>query len=257
MPEGDTAHRAAGALHDALAGKTVTRFELRVPGSATADLRGEVVHDVVARGKHILERIGEWTLHSHMKMEGRWDVYPRGARWRRPSHTARALVGSAGLDTVGFDLAGVELVPTSDERRIVGHLGPDPLSPDWDLAEAARRIAGDVRPVHVAVLDQRNVAGFGNVYANEMLFVRGIAPARPAAEVEAPTLLDVGARMMRANLHRPERTFTGDTRPGRRTWVYGREGRPCHRCGTVIRTATLGASPTSGRNVFWCPRCQT
>ena len=193
MPEGDTVYRAAQRLNDALAGAVVTRFDLRVPGSATIDLRGETVHDVTPRGKHLLHRIGAYTLHSHLKMEGRWDIYRPGERWRRPAHTARAIVGVeegplGARDAVGFDLAMVEVVSTRDEERIVGHLGPDPLGPDWDAAEAARRVAADMRPVHVALLDQRNVAGFGNEYVNEMLFVRGILPTTPAAETDAAAL---------------------------------------------------------------------
>lgn len=256
MPEGDTVHRAARRLAGALVGATVTRVDIRVPGSATADLRGETVHEVVARGKHLLERIGAFTLHSHLRMEGRWDLYRPGERWRRPAHRARAIVGTASVETVGFDLAMVEVVPTVEEERLVGHLGPDPLGPDWDAAEAARRLGADRRAVHVALLDQRNIAGFGNEYANELLFVAGVAPTRPASETDVASLIELGARMLRANLDRPERTFTGDLRPGRRTWVYRREGRPCLRCGEGVRAASLGAAPTSQRAVFWCPRCQ-
>jgi endonuclease-8 len=261
VPEGDTVYRAAKRLNEALAGAVVSRFDVRVPGSATIDLRGETVHDVTPRGKHLLHRIGAYTLHSHLKMEGRWDIYRPGDRWRRPAHTARAIVGVeegplGARDAVGFDLAMVEVVPTRDEARIVGHLGPDPLGPDWDPAEAARRLAADVRPVHVALLDQRNVAGFGNEYVNEMLFVRGILPTTPATETDAAALIDLGARMIRANVVRADRTFTGDARPGRSTWVYRREGRPCRRCGTAVRGGALGAEPTSERIVFWCPNCQ-
>ena len=257
MPEGDTVFRTAARLHEALAGKEVTRFDIRVPGSATSDLRGETVREVVPRGKHLLERIGEWTLHSHLKMEGAWHVYRRGSTWRAPSYKARAVVGTAEVDTVGFDLAMVEVLPTRDEERIVGHLGPDPLAEDWDPAEAARRLGADARPVHVALLDQRNVAGFGNEFANEILFVRGVLPSTPATETDAAAMIDLGARMIRANVGRQGRTFTGDARPGRSTWVYGRDGRACRRCGTTVRAGSLGAGPTSERNVFWCPVCQT
>lgn len=261
MPEGDTVYRTARRLDDVLAGAEVARFDLRVPGSATIDLRGQRVHGVVPRGKHLLHRIGDYTLHSHLRMEGRWDVYRPGERWRRPAFSARAIVGvdsgpQGARDTVGFDLAMVEVVPTAEEQRLVGHLGPDPLADDWDPAEAARRLGADARPVHVALLDQRNVAGFGNEYANEMCFVRGVAPTVPATETDAAALVDLGARMIRANVVRRDRTFTGDARPGRSTWVYRREGRPCRRCGTLIRGGSLGADPTSERNVFWCPSCQ-
>lgn len=256
MPEGDTVYRTARRLHDALAGAEVTRFDIRVPGSATADLSGETVREVVPRGKHLLERIGDWTVHSHLRMEGEWHLYGRGEKWRKPAFRARAIIGTAAHESVGFDLAMVEVLPTRDEERIVGHLGPDPLAADWDPAEAARRLAADERPVHVALLDQRNVAGFGNEYANEMLFVRGILPTTPAAQTDAAALVDLGARMIRANADRVDRTFTGDARAGRTTWVYRRENRPCRRCGTLIRAGSLGALPTSERNTFWCPSCQ-
>lgn len=256
MPEGDTVYQAARRLHAALAGREVTRFEVRVPGSATADLTGQRVEAVVPRGKHLLARIGAHTLHSHLKMEGEWHVYRAGERWRQPAFRARAIVGVPGAEAVGFDLAMVEVLRTADEDRVVGHLGPDPLGPDWDPAEAARRLAADRRPVHVAILDQRNVAGFGNEYANELLFVRGILPTTPASDVDTVALVETGARMLRANRDRPVRTFTGDTRPGRSRWVYRREGRPCLRCGTAVCGGELGAEVTAQRIVFWCPRCQ-
>lgn len=256
MPEGDTVFRAARRLHAALAGQQVTRFDLRVPRYATADLTGETVHEVVPRGKHLLMRIGEMTLHSHLKMEGRWLVFRPGERWRSPEYQARAIVGTAHAVAVGFEIAMVDLVPTADESDLVGHLGPDLLGPDWDAVEAARRLASDIRPVHVAILDQRNLAGLGNEYANELLFVRGILPTRPAADVDVHGLVETAARMIRANRDRSGRTFTGDTRPGQQDWVYRRDRKPCRRCGTLIRRTELGADETSERLVFWCPVCQ-
>lgn len=266
MPEGDTVHRTARRLHAALAGHEVTRFEIRVPGSATADLRGQVVHEVVARGKHLLHRIGDHTLHSHLKMEGEWHAYrvtpdgtgapQTGERWRKPAFKARAIVGGGAWVTVGFELGMVELLPTRDEPRVVGHLGPDPLGADWDLAEASARVAADRRPIHVALQDQRSVAGFGNEYASELLFLRGIHPERPATEVDVPALLELGARTIRRNVELPVRVFTGNSRRGQERWVYGREHRPCRRCGAPILRGALGASPTSERVVYWCPRCQ-
>ncbi len=256
MPEGDTVHRTAGQLHAALAGHPVTRFDIRVPGSAAADLRGEPVLGVTARGKHLLHRIGEHTLHSHLRMEGEWHVYRRGQRWRRPGFAARAIVGAAGLEAVGFDLAMVEVLPTRDEHRVVGHLGPDPLAPDWDEAEAVRRVAADPRPIHVALQDQRSVAGFGNEYASELLFLSGVHPERPAPEVDVAALIELGARALRSNVERPIRVFTGDSRRGFERWVHGRERRPCRRCGTPIRAGSLGADASRERVVFWCPTCQ-
>ncbi|MBO9625945.1 MAG: Fpg/Nei family DNA glycosylase [Microbacterium sp.] len=256
MPEGDTVFRTARRLDDALAGADVTRFDLRVPRAATVDLTGQPVHGAAARGKHLLLRIGESTLHSHLRMEGAWFVYRPGEKWRHPAFKVRAIVGTAAREAVGVDLAEVEVVPTREEERLVGHLGPDPLSAEWDAAEAIRRLGSDTRAIHVALLDQRNVAGFGNEYAAELLFLRGILPTTPTPEVDVAALLDLGARTIRANRDRADRTFTGINRPGQTTWVYGRAGRPCRRCGTLIRRGELGADPTRERITFWCPSCQ-
>lgn len=256
MPEGDTVFRTARRLDEALAGLEVTRFDLRVPALATADLTGERIQGCSARGKHLLLRIGDRTLHSHLRMDGAWFVYRPGEKWRHPSFRVRAIVGASEREAVGVDIADVELVATRDEDQIVGHLGPDPLADDWDAAEAARRLSADARSIHVALLDQRNVAGFGNEYAAELLFLRGILPTAPAADVDTAALIDLGARTIRTNLDRADRTFTGVNRRGQTTWVYGRANRPCRRCGTVIHRGELGADPTRERVIFWCPSCQ-
>lgn len=256
MPEGDTVYRVAHRLDDALRDGVVTRFDLRVPELATADLTGSVVHAVVPRGKHILMRIGDSTLRSHLRMDGAWHLYRPGERWRAPGYTARAIVSTADAEAVGFDVSMLALVPTAQEDTLVAHLGPDPLGADWDLAEAARRLGADRRPIHVALLDQRNVAGFGNEYAAELLFLRGVRPTTPATDVDVTALLELGARTIRANRDRLDRTFTGVAQRGRTTWVYGRAHRTCRRCGALIESGELGADPTEERRTFWCPRCQ-
>lgn len=256
MPEGDTVFRTAHRLNTALAGHTVTRFDLRVPQAATVDLTHETVHSVVPRGKHLLMRVGDRTVHSHLRMDGAWLLYRPGERWRHPAFKVRAIVGTAEAYAVGVDIAEVSVVATRDEQDLVGYLGSDPLADDWDAAEAARRLSADQRSIHVALLDQRNVAGFGNEYAAELLFLRGILPETPACEVDAPGLLDLGVRTIRANRDRADRTFTGNTRRGFTDWVYGRAQRPCRRCGTLIRTGSIGADPTRERVTFWCPNCQ-
>ncbi|MFD5226426.1 DNA-formamidopyrimidine glycosylase family protein [Microbacterium sp. NPDC058342] len=256
MPEGDTVFQAARRLDDALRGHEVTRFDLRVPQAATVDLTGHTVHAVVPRGKHILMRIGEHTLHSHLRMDGSWRIYRPGERWSHPAFKVRAIVGTGTREAVGVDIAEVKVVRTRDEDELVGHLGPDPLSDAWDADEAVGRLSADSRSIHVALLDQRNVAGFGNEYAAELLFLRGILPETPVSEVDVPALIDLGVRTIRANRDRVDRTFTGDTRRGLTDWVYGRAGRPCRRCGTLIRRGELGADPTRERITFWCPNCQ-
>lgn len=256
MPEGDTVFRTARRLTQALAGKTVTRFDLRVPRFATVDLSGQVIHECAAAGKHLLLRIGDHTLHSHLRMDGAWFTYRPGERWRHPAYTVRAIVGADNVDAIGVDIAEIALVPTVDEHDLVGHLGPDPLSDNWNPDEAARRVKQDERSIHVALLDQRNVAGFGNEYAAELLFLRGVLPTTPASEVDTDALIDLGARTIRANRDRADRTFTGVAKRGQTDWVYGRENRPCRRCGSRILRGSLGADPTRERNTFWCPNCQ-
>ncbi|MGB4136442.1 MAG: Fpg/Nei family DNA glycosylase, partial [Microbacterium sp.] len=205
---------------------------------------------------HILMHIGAMTVHSHLRMDGSWLLYRPGASWRHPAFKTRAVVGTGSAEAVGVDVHDIAVLPTREEHALIGHLGPDPLAADWDVAEAARRLHADPRSIHVALLDQRNVAGFGNEYAAELLFLRGILPETPAARVDAAALLDLGARTIRANRDRRVRTFTGVARRGQETWVYGRAGRPCRRCSTPVRSGAQGADPTRERVTFWCPRCQ-
>lgn len=262
MPEGDTVHRAAARLHAALAGQTVLRSDVRVPRFATADLSGERVDEVVARGKHLLMRIGEVTVHSHLKMEGAWHVMRLGERWRRPAFEARMVLETTAAEgapwqAVGFALGELDLVARDAEVEVVGHLGPDPLSSDFDRAEALRRITTDPeRPIGLALLDQRTVAGFGNDYRNELLFLRGVLPETPVGSVDVEAALDLGVKLIRANRDRDERTTTGNTRRGERLWVAHRDGKPCRRCGTRIRRGLLGDDALTERITWFCPSCQ-
>lgn len=257
MPEGDTVYRVAQQQHRALAGKALTGFELRVPRFATTDLTGETVHEVVSRGKHLLHRIGDYTLHTHLKMEGMWRVFAPGEPWRRPAFHARAVLSAEGVISVGFELGITELVRRDEEATVVGHLGPDLLGPDWDAAEAMRRLtASPDTAVFLALLDQRNLAGIGNEFANELCFVRGLLPTRPVSEVhDLPALIKLAERMLHANKARTTRSSTGDLRPGRTSWVHGRRGLPCRRCGARLLGAELGP-PLQLRQVAWCPHCQ-
>ncbi|MCP2029938.1 endonuclease-8 [Okibacterium sp. HSC-33S16] len=258
MPEGDTVYRAAVHLDQALNGATLTGWDLRVPAYATSDLTGERIDEVVSRGKHLLHRIGDYTLHSHLKMEGSWHLYRPGSPWKRPAFQARAVLTTSDWVSVGFDLGVVELIARADEDSVVGHLGPDLLGADWDVNEAIARLSADPAvPSAVALLDQRNLAGLGNVYANELCFLRGVLPTRPIGETDIPAMVALAYRLIMANRDRTERTTTGDTRPGRQVWVYGRGGKPCRRCGTRIRSGSIGSDPTRLRDSYWCPRCQT
>ena len=257
MPEGDTVYQAARRLDAALAGQVVTTSDLRVPAYATVDLSGETVHSVGSRGKHLLMRIGDVVVHSHLKMEGEWRVHRPGERWRRPGWQARVVIETPTAVAVGFDLGVVEVFPASEEADRLDYLGPDLLGADWDADEAVRRIAvaPDV-PIAVALGEQRNLAGLGNVYVNELCFLRGIRPTRPAGEVDLPPLVDLASRVIRANRDRIARTTTGNDRRGERLWVYSRAGERCRRCGTRIVHGRLGRNALELRDTWWCPSCQ-
>ncbi|WP_432096136.1 Fpg/Nei family DNA glycosylase [Streptomyces sp. bgisy100] len=260
MPEGDSVWRTARRLDEALAGARLVRSDLRVPRLATADLSGRAVHEVVARGKHLLARVeGGLTLHSHLRMEGAWHVYTPGERWRGgPDHQIRAVLSTAEHTAVGYRLPVLDLLRTADEDSVVGHLGPDPLGPDWDAALALRRLLADPsRPLGEALLDQRNLAGIGNVYKSELCFMAGATPWLPVGETRAPDrLVALAQRLLEANRNRTARVTTADPRRDHRLWVHGRAGRPCRRCGTTVLTADQGPAGQE-RITYWCPSCQS
>ncbi|UKA67406.1 Fpg/Nei family DNA glycosylase [Arthrobacter sp. FW306-05-C] len=272
MPEGDSVWRAAHQLHEALAGQTLIASDFRVPRFATLNLAGWTVEEVVPRGKHLLMRVvspedKRLTIHSHLKMEGAWQVYPPGGRWRKPGFTARCVLRTAVADAVGFSLGIVEVVATANEDAIVGFLGPDLLGPDWDLDEAERRIRSRPEvPIGVALLDQRNLAGIGNIYRCEACFLSGVHPATPVSEVpDVRTMMTDAKQLLEVNLGPGRRVTILNTRgmpvgrmagrPG--YWVYGRERQPCLKCGTPIRRGLLGKpNGEEERDIYFCPKCQ-
>ncbi|MGN6577827.1 MAG: Fpg/Nei family DNA glycosylase [Nocardioides sp.] len=258
MPEGDTVWRSARTLDRALSGQTLTGTDFRVPALATVDLSGQVVEQTVSRGKHLLTRIGnDHTLHTHLKMEGSWHLYRPESHWRRPAHEARVVLRTQSWTAVGFALGVVELVARADEDQAVGHLGPDLLGPDWDEDEALRRLLAEPgRPIGDALLDQRNLAGVGNMYKAELCFLAGVSPWLPVGEVpDLPRLVRRARQMLDANKERVQQTTTGDLRRGKQLWVYRRDKQPCLRCGTRIRVEMQGPD-TQERATYWCPRCQ-
>jgi formamidopyrimidine-DNA glycosylase len=260
MPEGDTVWLSAKRMHAALAGRPLTACDLRVPRLATVDLVGRTVREVASRGKHMLIRVeGGWTLHTHFKMEGSWRIFRSGQRWAGgPDHQIRAVLGNEQWTAVGYRLAVVELLRTTAEDEAVGHLGPDVLGADWDADEAVRRLArAPERTIGEALLDQRNLAGIGNLYKAELLFLRGVHPWTPVDQVEdLRALVELGRRLLVANKDRWDQVTTGDLRRGRQHYVYGRRGEPCRRCGAPIARAQQGQDSLDERVTYWCPRCQ-
>jgi endonuclease-8 len=257
MPEGDVVWRTARQLHDALAARVLTRSDFRVPRYATVDLAGRSVLAAVSRGKHLLTRVdGDITVHTHLKMEGAWRI-SRATGYPPRDHRVRLVLANDTWQAVGYQLGIVEVLRTSREAAAVGHLGPDLLGADWDAAEAVRRLAtAPDRPVGESIMDQRNLAGIGNMYKSETLFLRGISPWRRTGDVPAMTeVVELARRMLEANKDRAGQVTTGNPARGQQTWVYGRAGQPCRRCRTVIRRADQGPE-LAERVTFWCPRCQ-
>ncbi len=258
MPEGDTVFRAARLLDRSLSGQVLTHTDFRVPQLATTDLSGQRVLLTVSRGKHLLTRTdGGWTLHTHLKMEGAWRVLRSGQRWPRPEHQARVVLRTSARTAVGFSLGVVELLRTDDESTVVGHLGPDLLGPDWDEAEALRRLVEDpARPLAEALLDQRNLAGLGNMYVAELCFVSGRHPRTPVGSVpDLARLVRRGRQMLDLNKERAVQSTTGDLRERERMWVYRRDRSPCRRCGTPVSVEMTGPAGRE-RATYWCSSCQ-
>jgi endonuclease VIII len=296
MPEGDVVWRTAHQLDEALAGRVLRRSDFRVPRFATTDLAGRAVTGTVSRGKHLLTRVdGGITVHTHLRMDGSWRIRPASSYPPR-DHRIRLVLGNDERQALGYLLGVVEVLPSQHEERVVGHLGPDLLGPDWDAAEAVRRLRADPdRPIAEALLDQRNLAGIGNLYKAEVLFLRGIDPWRPVGGIDDLTaLVELARQLLDTNKARIDQVTTGSLIPGQQTWVYGRGGRACRRCGGRVRRISLaghdgpptergrplaghdgppnerGRSPAgrggeSGRGrlgdadervTFWCPHCQ-
>jgi endonuclease-8 len=263
MPEGDTVWNTARVLDRALGGGVIQSSDFRVPQLATADLTGWTVLHCRSRGKHLLLRLtGDGqplTLHSHLRMDGTWRVHAIGETARsRPAHTIRVILRTLTTVATGYHLHEVALVPTAAEDTLVGHLGPDLLGPadepgGWDPDEAVRRLQTQPeREIAEALLDQRNLAGIGNLYKAEILFLRGINPLSPVSSVpDLPRVVDLAHRLLSANRGRWTQATTGSLRRGQETYVYGRAGAPCRRCGTRIRRQVQGE-----RITYWCPTCQ-
>jgi endonuclease VIII len=273
MPEGDTIFRAARTLNRALSGKTVVRFESVLPALTRVHddnpITGRHVETVSAAGKHLLMSFsGGLVLRTHMRMNGSWHIYRTGEPWRRPHRDMRIVVATEDFTAVGFNIPVAEFIRGRDLPRHpeLGRLGPDLLSDDFDAAEAVRRIQaragveiGDV------LLNQRVLAGIGNVYKSETLFACRVNPFVDVQSLDEPVvrkLVETARKFLRANVSSglaSMTTYTGFRRttarddPGQRLWVYGRARLPCRRCGAAILARKQGPD---ARLTYWCPHCQ-
>lgn len=265
MPEGDTIARTADVLRAVLIDRPITAARSqpqpglrRVPDLSR--LVGSTVTSVVSRGKHLLIGFDTGdTLRTHLRMSGSWHRYRPGERWRRPARSASVVLENASAVAVAFNTPVVELLTDSELRRSTAltSLGPDLLAPEFDAAEALRRLRalGD-EELGNALLEQRAAAGIGNVYKSEVAFLEGLDPWSPVAaytDSDLSAALATARRLMQANLRGGARVTTGSRMPGSALWVYGRGGRPCRRCGTLVH---VGRQGKLARLTFWCPRCQ-
>jgi endonuclease-8 len=274
MPEGDSIFRAARTLHRVLAGHTVTRFETAYAHLARVDddtpIAGRTVERCESAGKHLLITFdGGLILRTHMRMNGSWHVYRHGERWWRGPQAMRIRIDTADWVAVAFDVPVAEFI-TARERATtdpVAALGPDLLGAEFDRDEAVRRLlaCGEL-PIAQALLDQRNVAGIGNVYKSEVLFLCGVSPGTPSRQVPPPVLqqlLDTARSLMQENVvegtaaqiqtYRSLRRYASYSDHSDHLWVYGRPNRPCRKCGTPIAVRKMGLD---ARTTYWCPSCQ-
>lgn len=262
MPEGDTVWLAARRLHEALAGSRIESSDFRVPQLATASVTGTQVREVLPRGKHLLMRFDDGrTLRSHFRMDGTWHLHRPGARWNGgPAHAIRAHLATTQWHAVGYRLHDLALVATSQEHILVGHLGPDLCADTFDLDEALTRLRQHPElTIGEALLDQRSLAGIGNLYKAESLFLASANPWWSVARADESGVLEAAVgharRLLLRNRARPSQSTTGEEGRDRAHFVFERTGRPCRRCGARVRRAEQGQAPRS-RITYWCPGCQ-
>ena len=282
MPEGDTIFRAARTLHRVLARKVVTRFESVFPAinriAEDHPIVGRTIESVTSRGKHMLMNFsGDLLLHTHMRMNGSWHIYPAGARWQRPAREMRVLVGTADAVAVGFNVPIADLLTPQQLARHeeLRALGPDLLADaggvdgrstrTFDRDEVMRRMrAHEHDAIGDALLNQRTIAGIGNVLKSEILFIAGLdpfVPVRGLTDADLRRVIDAAREQLAANVMEPSQTLhrsigrrtTRSMDPNATLWVYSRGGKPCRRCGTRIQSRKTGVD---ARLTYWCPRCQ-
>ena len=273
MPEGDTLARIAVTLRDALVGHRVARFSSPIPALRDVALEGREIWSIETRGKNLLIVFDDGrTLHTHLRMSGSWHLYGTSSAWRRPARQAQVTLATDDRVAVLFREEGegappiIRLLSADALRRdrMLRSLGPDVMADAFDLEEAIRRVRTSIHPtIAEALLDQRDVAGIGNVYKSELLFLVAVDPRRPPKSVPEETLRDLLGKAREIMLKHVAQSRTGrfairgrTTRfaAGEDLWVYGRARKPCLKCRTAIRDMRQGLDR---RSTYWCPKCQT
>jgi endonuclease-8 len=267
MPEGDTIHYAANRIRAVVAGRVPDALATPHPRFGAdhwpEKLAGRAIEGVDAHGKHLFLRFeGDRVIHSHLRMTGAWGVYREGERWRRSPRRAWLVLRAAGHEVVQFDGPVLELMTASRARfdqRIAG-LGPDILGPELDAGSPAATSTGErrflarlraedpTRAIGDALLDQRTIAGIGNLWKSEGCFAAGIDPWRAVGAVSDEEALRI-VRVTRPRMQESAR----DGHQDRFRTIYRRAGRPCPRCGAPIRERGQG---DDNRTTYWCEQCQ-
>ena len=274
MPEGDSIFRAARSMHRVLAGHVVTRFETAYAHldrvNVDTPIAGRTIERIESAGKHLLILFtGDLILRTHMRMNGSWHLYRHGERWWRGPQAMRIRIDTADWVAVAFNVPVAEFVTPKELATTdpVARLGPDLLGREFDRDEAVRRlIASAHQPIAMSLLDQRLVAGIGNIYKSEVLFLSGVNPFAAAGAVSKDTLermMDLARGLLKDNVidgtspriqtYRNLRMTSPGSGHDESLWVYGRAGKPCRKCGTPIEMKKMGVE---ARSTYWCPKCQ-
>jgi endonuclease-8 len=274
MPEGDSIFRAARSMHRVLAGHAVTRFDTAYAHldrvNVDTPIAGRTIERVESVGKHLLIVFsGDLILRTHMRMNGSWHLYRHGEKWWRGPQAMRVRIDTADWVAVAFNVPVAEFVTAKELTTTdpVARLGPDLLGREFDRDEAVRRvIASAHQPIAMSLLDQRLVAGIGNIYKSEVLFLGGVNPFTPASAVPKETLervMDLARGLLKDNVidgtspriqtYRNLRMTNRASGHDQSLWVYGRAGKPCRKCGTPIEMKKMGIE---ARSTYWCPLCQ-
>lgn len=274
MPEGDSIFRAARSMHRVLAGHVVTRFETAYAHldrvNVDTPVAGRIIERIESAGKHHLVVFsGDLILRTHLRMNGSWHLYRHGERWWRGPQAMRVRIDTADWVAVAFNVPVAEFVTTRELATTdpVAKLGPDLLGREFDRDEAVRRLVASAhQPIAMSLLDQRLVAGIGNVYKSEVLFLSGVNPFTPVSSVPKDTLermMDLARGLLKDNVidgtspriqtYRNLRMTNRASDHDESLWVYGRAGKPCRKCATPIEVKKMGIA---ARSTYWCPICQ-